>query len=211
MKSPSVDELMRDIQFGPDIKLDAFAFNGRRGFMQYFGGDSRDEHLVGFGNGVLLNERGANDYRAITEFSEVPERDRDIDSKLGKGIGPRFCTTREGVDMRLAPAGAQLGVFALNLAGLNVLDLRDEQRDPFRQIASHALVLLHSRLRGVEPAANRVNRLYGGADVVIRRQPPGAKLKNASRGQRNPDGVSQAFMLVRNPTLIIRRIGTVVV
>ena len=211
MSSSPLREIMRGISFAPGVKDIDFVFDPLRGFMRYTGGEGVSEHLVGFGNGVLLNETGANDYRAITEFSEVPEEDRKIDSVLGKGIGPRIYTTREGVDMRLAPAGAQLGVFALNLAGLNVLDLRDEQKDPFRQIASHALVLLHSRLRGVEPAANRVNRLYGGADVVIRRQPPGAKLKNASRGQRNPDGVSQAFMLVRNPTLIIRRIGTVVV
>lgn len=208
--SISRSPLLRDVNFTHGVDPGEIAFDPELGFLRDKS-SAESLRVVGFSNGVLLSPDGGDGQtsRAITCYDDVPEAYRNIDAVLGKGIGPRFYVSREGVDMCLAQPGSRLGVYVLDLSGVNMHDMRGELPGSFGQVLRHARILAGAALRGTREEARAVDDAYGDAGVIIRPQPPAARIKQALRGQRNPQGISQAFMLVRDPRLPIRQIGQI--
>lgn len=146
----------------------------------------------------------------VVDFELVPEQHRNV-NEMGKGVGPRFYNTPEGVaTMRSYKPTYPLGAFLLRLPPEHLLDWRTHQPSSrvgkvLEQTGKHIVAKLFSSPRSV---VAKVHREYGDAAAVVLDTPPQPLTRLAVHGLELPPGLTSSFIIVRDPRRVdISQVG----
>jgi|GEM_PF-1507033 len=228
------DELLEDVEFGPnDIGVtgpEQLAWDPDVGFLVARNTTLGGAGLVGFGVPYLPRSRMSNPdgppefdersrFSPLTTYDEVP-RPLQNGGHLSKGVGGRLCTDK-GTAWSGRDVDGPVGLYHVGIPLARWLDIRGNQGSHARQIIQHAGHRAVAALMGARFATQGVHAKY---DDAIRRDTNGQYRRAAAvcmtvppRGQAAlkrdgivaPEGVEQAFVILRDPGLTVRRLGTV--
>ncbi len=207
------ETIVDSVSFQPDFSSDRLGYNPELGFLEV------DEKLIAFGSirmlgfGVPITRSGGIDTRQtvqpITEFQQLPAEARTI-SLQGKGVGPRLYNVPPAVQ-GLPSESDIVGAYTVDLdtSPDRLLDLREWSGGPIRQIARHAGRSVMAKATSLEAVVDKIHGFYGDADAVLLKQPPLPSIRQMLRKARNPEDVAAEFIIVRNPHILLTKVGTV--
>lgn len=210
-------ELIKNVEFYPTFDPENLRYNEDLGFLEV----SADRiavdglRLLGFAT-PLSKMSGELDTRSdivqpLTDFNNLPAAYRTID-RQGKGVGPRLYNIRE------AFGGSQekldsIGVYTFDVDRSNLLDGRVTQGSKVARIARHAGRIIRSKLSDLETVVEDIHQSYnqalstGELDAVELEMPPLPELRQAARGVETPAGVTPSFIIIRNPDILLHKVG----
>lgn len=219
MSNHETRAITQGVDFDSSFNTDALRYNEELGFLEVseLSAAVNGLRLVGFGLPVA-REGGVNNdstVRPITDFRELPDANRTV-AQQGKGVGARM------YNLPQALAGswtlpAEVGAFAFTVDPARLLDARAVQGSRPARIMRHAGRIARAKLFGLEKLTDRIHEQYEeaahaqgleGVDAVELEMPPLPELRQAGHGVRNPEGIKPQFIIIRNPDITLRRVGS---
>lgn len=218
--SPEAQIIAEHIELDRDhsgLKLD---FDPTLGFAYTTNAQDRDAtpyDIIGFiGDTGQTYEQGTYYQRVLsprTEWSELSSLERKREKGRLKGIGPRvrslpedMLDTQEEVD--------EISVVAFALNPEAIIDLRKDWHTStpgkYWRLARHLGRATTARLIGPEREVARIHRKFGlpdEVDAVIEPQPYKTEIVQSMKGNAHPGIVQPQLMIIRNPFILLRRIG----
>ena len=165
-------------------------------------------NIVGFGTPLTwCHDTASQEVQPTTQLEGVPENLRTIDLQ-GKGVGPRLYNSPEAY-MGLKHPAETIGVFSSTLERKRILDLRQKSGGALTRIATHASRMVRSARTSLEEVVDEIHSYYGDAQAVLMTQPPQPALRQMIRGHRPPSFLGSEFMIIRDPAVRLKQIGTV--
>ena len=201
-------ELLQGVTFNPDFNVSSLTYNAELRFLRVADEAVAINGIRLFGFGTPLAPQGydqGDTVTPLTEFRDLPQDHRSIDEQ-GKGVGPRL------YNVVTAFAGAVhkppfIGAYIFDIDLNSLLDGRAAQGNTMQRYARHAGRMLTSALRGTEKVVTDIHRMYGAADAVLLETPPLPLQRQALRGVETPAGVISQFLLVRNKSITLHKVG----
>lgn len=195
-----------------DFNPERYIYDDERHFLVHQGSLARSGLVRYLGFAAPLRHDGHADTRAVVQpvidIDELPESARNI-GVLGKGTGLRVYNTPEAATGRPGTR-SMLGAFVFELAE-DPFDLR--LTGPARSLYSirHGWRIARTQVQGLNAVVNSINSQFGDAVAVRYTQPYAAMLRQAGpHGDTGRSGVPGEFLLLRDPTVSLRRVGTYV-
>jgi len=148
----------------------------------------------------------------VTDLRDVPSNVRHVNAQ-GKGVGPRLHNTLPMIS-GIASHGPT-GLYGVQISpDVKLRDTRSSLDGSVvgkgLRIARHAGRIARAHIQSVERVVDSVHRSYGDAGIVILSQSPHDEKRQKGRGVENVPGVNPSFMIVRDSSLELTRVGFVV-
>lgn len=210
MASIDPHELIADVEFAPGFDTDSLSYNPELSFLEVAEAETAINGLRLVGFGLPLSRFGGihmgTGIRPITEFRELPHENRTV-TQQGKGVGARMYNVPQAL------AGSwtvpdKVGVYTFDIDPSRLLDARAAQGSRVTRLVRHAGRITRAKLFGLDKLVESIHASYGDVDAVELEMPPLPELRQLGHGVHNPAGIKPQFIIIRNPNIILHRVGS---
>jgi hypothetical protein len=212
------------LRFNEELAYLQVAYDEQSGFLQVHEAEvaANAIRLVGFGAPKAADGTFdmSEEVTPITRLEDLHSSDQNIDTQ-GKGVGPRMYNSPPAAfGFTTLPKDGQMGTFTFDIDPRRLLDLRGEQGSALAQIGRHAGRIVTSRFGSLAQTIDAIHADYDrrmqaknpdvvSPDAVLLGQPPRAGWRQrVERKAVDPLGMPPEFMIIRNPSVLLRRIGS---
>ena len=169
--------------------------------------------LVGFtGQRQKSISVGDGDIRSVTRLEQLQDEERSIKMQA-RGVGTRMYNTVEA--LLGTGEGDNIAAYTFQIDPSKIVDRRSStDRKPIGrllQAARQVGKIAQTQVMGLEVTVDGIHRSFGDpedVDAVLYNQSATMELQQERRGGvEQPAGIPPEFMVIRNPHIIMRKIG----
>lgn len=146
---------------------------------------------------------------AVTEFNELQECEKTI-AMQARGVGTRIYNTPQA--LLGTGEGPNIGAYLLRIDSEKIVDLRNESPlGRATQLATQVVRKIRSEVQGVQKTVEGVHESFGPedeVDAVLYGQSRRMRQQQTEQGIEQIEGITPAFMIIRNPYITMHKIGT---